>query len=138
MARHLILQINEFVQPVPSSTLRKSLKSKKEKACEDKSRALVTSKADEGLDSENLDLWSEKDKFNGKIEKNVASHIPVVEVEPLGCSFNPSFKAHQDSLAQAVVVEMRKIYKRELQPELVPLIVTGEVLDEEDVNNLMP
>lgn len=40
----LILQKNEFVQPVPSSTLKKSSKRKKEKACEDKSQALVTSK----------------------------------------------------------------------------------------------
>ncbi|XP_039117888.1 ribosome biogenesis protein NOP53-like [Dioscorea cayenensis subsp. rotundata] len=65
----LILQKNEFVQPVPSSTLKKSSKRKKEKACEDKSQALVTSKVDEGLDSENLDLWSEKDEINGKIKK---------------------------------------------------------------------
>lgn len=41
-------------------------------------------------------------------------------------------------MAQAVAVEMQKIYKRELQPEPVPLIVTGEVLEEEDVSNLMP
>ncbi|KAH7679152.1 nucleolar protein 53 [Dioscorea alata] len=128
----LILQKNEFVQPVPSSTLKRSLKRKKEKACVDKSQALVTSKVDEGLNSENLDLWSEKDEINGKIKKNVASHIPAVEVEPPGCSFNPPFEAHQDSLAQAVAVEMQKIYKRELQPEPVPLIVTGEVLEEED------
>ncbi|XP_039119392.1 ribosome biogenesis protein NOP53-like [Dioscorea cayenensis subsp. rotundata] len=132
------MMINEFVQPVPSSMLRTPSKRKKEKACEDKSRALVTSKVDDGLDYGNLDLWSEKDEINGKIKKNMASHILAIEVEPPGCSFNPPFEAHQDSLAQAVVVKIQKIYKRKLQPELVSLIVTDEVLDKEVVSNLMP
>lgn len=41
-------------------------------------------------------------------------------------------------MAQAVVVKIQKIYKRKLQPELVSLIVTDEVLDKEVVSNLMP
>lgn len=39
----------------------------------------------------------------------------------------------QDSLAHAVADEMQKIYQNELGPEPVPLTVTGEVIDEEDV-----
>lgn len=40
----------------------------------------------------------------------------------------------QDSLAQAVADEMRKIYRKELGPKPVPLIVPGEVITEEDVS----
>ncbi|KAJ0980795.1 hypothetical protein J5N97_009050 [Dioscorea zingiberensis] len=131
----LILQKNEFVRPVPSSTLKKSLnkkKKKKERVSTDKSQVRVVSKVEDGLDPENLDLWSEKGEVNTKLRKNTASHIPAVEVEPPGCSFNPPFEAHQDSLAQAVAIEMQKIYKKELQPEPVPLIVPGEAIEEED------
>lgn len=39
----------------------------------------------------------------------------------------------QDSLAHAVADEMQKIYQNELGPEPVPLTVTGEVIDEEEV-----
>lgn len=37
-------------------------------------------------------------------------------------------------LACAVAEEMQKVYKNELGPEPVPLMVAGEVLDEEDVS----
>ena len=40
----------------------------------------------------------------------------------------------QDSLAHAVADEMQKIYRHELGPQPVPLIVPGEVVDEEDVS----
>ncbi|CAK7337926.1 unnamed protein product [Dovyalis caffra] len=39
------------------------------------------------------------------------SVIPIVEVKPLRCSFNPSFEAHRDSLAQAIATKMRNFIK---------------------------
>lgn len=62
-----------------------------------------------------------------------ATPIPAVEIEPLGCSFNPPFEAHQDALAKAVADEMRKLYNKELEPKPVPLTVAGEVIPEEEV-----
>ncbi|KAG9153159.1 hypothetical protein Leryth_024366 [Lithospermum erythrorhizon] len=59
------------------------------------------------------------------------SIIPAVEVEPPGCSFNPPSESHQDSLAIAVADEMQKIYRKELGPDPIPLIVPGESIDEE-------
>uniref|UniRef100_A0A251UZD6 Ribosome biogenesis protein NOP53 n=1 Tax=Helianthus annuus TaxID=4232 RepID=A0A251UZD6_HELAN len=58
--------------------------------------------------------------------------IPAVEVEPPGCSYNPSSESHQDSLAQAVIDEMQKVYTKELRPTPVPLTIKGGVIDEED------
>lgn len=79
-----------------------------------------------------VDLWT--GEFDGKLKKkSKPSVIPAVEVEPSGCSFNPSFESHQDSLACAVADEMQKVYKHELGPEPVPLTVQGEVIAEEDM-----
>lgn len=64
--------------------------------------------------------------------RSTTSVIPAVEVEPPGCSFNPPPEPHQDSLAQAVADEMRKIYTKELGPKPVPLTVLGEAVAEED------
>ncbi|MFS7951594.1 putative ribosome biogenesis protein Nop53/GLTSCR2 [Helianthus anomalus] len=67
---------------------------------------------------------------------NVLNKINVifaVEVESPGCSYNPSFESHQDSLAQAVADEMQKVYTKELRPTPVPLTVEAGVIDEEDV-----
>lgn len=44
----------------------------------------------------------------------------------------------QDSLAHAVADEMQKIYQNELGPQPVPLTVTGEAVDEEDVSLFVP
>lgn len=41
---------------------------------------------------------------------------------------------NQDALACAVALEQQKIYKDELGPEPVPLIVPGEAIPEEDVS----
>ncbi|KAG5533592.1 hypothetical protein RHGRI_027693 [Rhododendron griersonianum] len=65
-------------------------------------------------------------------QKSKPSIIPAVEVEPPGCSFNPAFESHQDSLACAVADEMQKIYRHELGPQPIPFMVPGEVVDEED------
>lgn len=40
----------------------------------------------------------------------------------------------QDSLAQAVAVEMQKNYQKELGPQPVPLLVFGQSIDEEEVS----
>ncbi|KAK3407784.1 hypothetical protein EUGRSUZ_J00153 [Eucalyptus grandis] len=124
-----VLQKNPFVQAVPSSVSNKSRKKRKE----------VVNTAGQG-DNEDasvsasgmVDLWT--GEFDGKLKKkSKPSVIPAVEVEPSGCSFNPSFESHQDSLACAVADEMQKVYKHELGPEPVPLTVQGEVIAEEDM-----
>lgn len=40
----------------------------------------------------------------------------------------------QDSLAQAVAVEMQKNYQKELGPQPVPLLVFGQSIDEDEVS----
>ncbi|KAL7214693.1 hypothetical protein ACSBR1_026972 [Camellia fascicularis] len=128
-----LLQRNSFVQPVPSSTQKKSKKRGKEvpKAKDDVQGRLK----EEGVsDSGMVDIWDGKGEHTGKTKKkSKPSVIPAVEVEPPGCSFNPSFESHQDSLARAVADEMQKIYRHELGPEPVPLTVPGEVVDEEEM-----
>ncbi|KAK3137523.1 hypothetical protein QOZ80_5BG0453430 [Eleusine coracana subsp. coracana] len=91
-------------------------------------------KKDDDSAENNLDIWSGDGDRDIKVKKRstTTSVIPAVEVEPPGCSFNPPFEAHQDSLAQAVADEMRKIYTKELGPKPVPLIVPGEAITEED------
>ncbi|WOL16477.1 hypothetical protein Cni_G25264 [Canna indica] len=126
-----ILQKNPFVQAVPSSTLKK-LNSKTKKLNTEK---IQTDNASEEMDmaSTQTDIWDNKGEAvaRGK-KKQKTSLIPAVEVEPPGCSFNPPFEAHQDSLAQAVADEMQKIYKKELDPQPVPVTVPGELVAEED------
>ncbi|KMZ59960.1 hypothetical protein ZOSMA_637G00020 [Zostera marina] len=63
-----------------------------------------------------------------------SAHFPAVEIEPLGCSYNPPFEAHQASLTQAVAVEKQKSYQKELGPQPVPLLVFGQSIDEEEVS----
>eukprot|EP00268_Persea_americana_P013616 TRINITY_DN1602_c0_g2_i2.p1 TRINITY_DN1602_c0_g2~~TRINITY_DN1602_c0_g2_i2.p1 ORF type:complete len:360 (-),score=99.66 TRINITY_DN1602_c0_g2_i2:1086-2165(-) len=125
-----VLQRNAFVQPVPSSTLKRAKKKKKE------ALKAIPETQDNPKDSTTglHDIWDDKAEGNAKTKKKPASSlIPAVEVEPPGCSFNPSFEAHQDSLAQAVAVEMQKSYRNELGPKPVPLTVPGETIDEEEM-----
>lgn len=125
-----LLQKNVFVKPVPSSTLKKRKKKKK-----DTPKPTIEPQDilnDEDMDPAVVDVWNDKGEANLKPKKKPISIIPAVEVEPSGCSFNPPFEAHQDSLAQAVADEMQKVYRRELAPQPVPLIVPGEIIDEED------
>ncbi|XP_020114401.1 uncharacterized protein At2g40430 [Ananas comosus] len=125
-----IFQRNPYVQPIPSSTLKKSKKKRKE-ALKAKCDVENVPKLDDSA-SMPLDIWDEKDETRAKAKKRTTTIIPAVEVEPPGCSFNPPFEAHQDSLAQAVADEMQKIYKKELGPQPVPLEVTGELVTEEE------
>ncbi|XP_064999597.1 ribosome biogenesis protein NOP53-like [Musa acuminata AAA Group] len=125
-----LLQKNPFVQPVPSSTLKK-LKRKKKKVDTEKAQTQNASKAEDTSSKFfSLNLAGEADAKTKK--KHKACLIPAVEVEPPGCSFNPPLEAHQDSLAQAVADEMQKIYKKELGPQPVPITVPGEVVAEDD------
>ncbi|KAI4385628.1 hypothetical protein MLD38_003629 [Melastoma candidum] len=121
-----ILQKNPFIETVPSSRQRK-IKKVPELNVNSKGGDKDTSTAA----SQMVDLW--KDECDGKARKSLKpTVIPAVEVEPPGCSFNPEVESHQDALAQAVADEMQKVYKDELGPEPVPLIVEGEVIDEEE------
>ncbi|XP_058070597.1 ribosome biogenesis protein NOP53 [Magnolia sinica] len=127
-----LLQRNVFVQPVPSSRLKKLKKKQKEQKA--KSETKVVLKGEENSTIGILDIWDDKGEENAKAKKKVkASLIPAVEVEPPGCSFNPSFEAHQDSLALAVAEEMQKVYRNELGPQPVPVTVPGEIVNEEDM-----
>ncbi|TYH51987.1 hypothetical protein ES332_D10G319500v1 [Gossypium tomentosum] len=82
---------------------------------------------------ETVPIWGDGGHHSGKARQvSKQSIIPAVEVEPPGCSYNPTFDSHQDSLAQAVAEEMQKAYKIELGPQPVPLTVMGEVVDEDD------
>ncbi|KAL0387905.1 UNVERIFIED_CONTAM: Ribosome biogenesis protein NOP53 [Sesamum radiatum] len=134
-----LLQRNPFVKPIPSSIQKKKKFKKNGKAvhtAKDKDDELGcqgTLKEESAIDSGILDLWEETGEDNAKIKKKAkASIIPAVEVEHPGCSFNPHPESHQDALARAVADEMQKIYQHELGPEPIPLVVPGEVVDEED------
>ncbi|KAI3793180.1 hypothetical protein L1987_35795 [Smallanthus sonchifolius] len=122
-----ILQKNTFVQPVPSSKTKKSKKKQKE--------LHNTSSFSQKNDMDMVDIWNDEGEHVVKKRKvsNKAIVIPAVEVEPPGCSYNPSSESHQDSLAHAVADEMQKVYTKELRPAPVPLTVDGEVIDEEDM-----
>ncbi|XP_059627917.1 ribosome biogenesis protein NOP53-like [Cornus florida] len=128
-----LLQRNSFVEAVPSSTKRKSQKKRKEVQ---KAKDVVQNgpMGDGVSDSGMVDMWDNRGEHNNETKKMAKpSIIPAVEVEPPGCSFNPAFESHQDSLALAVADEMQKIYRNELGPKPVPLTVPGEVIDEEDI-----
>ncbi|XP_078162559.1 nop53 protein isoform X2 [Carex rostrata] len=141
-----VLQKNPFVRPLPPSSTSKH-KPQKRKAKQISAGAAISSsssskvKNENGDDSDmhNLDIWN--DNANEEPQPQVkkakkpsrnATPIPAVEIESLGCSFNPPFEAHQDALAKAVADEMRKLYNKELEPAPVPLTVAGEVIPEEE------
>ncbi|CAN1744747.1 Ribosome biogenesis protein NOP53 [Linum perenne] len=129
-----VLQRNPFVKAVPSSRENKPINHKKKKQPKNKkeqNEAPVVKHdiTEVGLVS-SLTVAEEGDNQTRKVV--IPSTIPAVEVEPPGCSYNPSFEAHQDSLAQAVAEEMQKVYKNELGPQPVPLTVEGEAIGEEE------
>ncbi|XP_050385877.1 ribosome biogenesis protein NOP53 [Argentina anserina] len=127
-----MLQKNPFVKAVPSSTLKKSKKKRKQIA----NAADATECGPEGSVSTSgmSDLWGEKGGDNRVVKKKMKpTPIPAVEVEPPGCSYNPTDESHQEALAHAVADEMQKVYRNELGPEPVPLTVPGETIDEEEM-----
>ncbi|KAI9156570.1 hypothetical protein LWI28_008713 [Acer negundo] len=127
-----VLQKNPFVQAVPSSKSKpkKSIKKQKD-VLKEKDATLDCPKDDSVIASGMLDIWAnEGDNKSKKVSK--PSVIPAVEVEALGCSFNPAYESHQESLAQAVAEEMQKVYQNELGPEPIPFTVPGHAIDDED------
>ncbi|KAL1556496.1 ribosome biogenesis protein NOP53 [Salvia divinorum] len=130
-----LLQRNPFVKAIPSSTQNKKKSNRKGKAVPaavDEAAAQGNLKDESAHDSGVLDLWEEKEGVKAKIKKKPKTCIiPAVEVEHPGCSFNPHPESHQDALARAVADEMQKIYRHELGPQPIPLVVPGEAIDEE-------
>ncbi|XP_019058225.1 PREDICTED: uncharacterized protein At2g40430-like [Tarenaya hassleriana] len=139
-----ILQKNPFVQAVLSS---KPKAKKNEKTSVKATEPPKEVQKVNGDDSGMVDLWDDgqgeqknytrklKYSLDGSLPYLLESHgiqVPAVEVEPAGCSYNPSFDSHQDVLAEAVAQEMQKVYKVELGPEPVPLTIEGEKITEED------
>ncbi|XVF84087.1 hypothetical protein PTKIN_Ptkin16aG0546500 [Pterospermum kingtungense] len=126
-----VLKKNPFVEAVPSSKQKSSKKKNKDDL---KAKDVVVQdvpKDDSAPDSGMVPIWGTEGQHSGKARQlSKQSIIPAVEVEPPGCSYNPLFESHQDSLAQAVAEEMQKVYKSELGPLPVPLTVEGEVIDE--------
>ncbi|KAG5402295.1 hypothetical protein IGI04_016902 [Brassica rapa subsp. trilocularis] len=123
-----VLKKNPFVQVV-SSSKPKSKISKKKKTNAVESKALKQAQSSVDDDSVMMDLWGDDNK--GEDEGNprkiwkMTSTIPAVEVDPAGCSYNPTAESHEDMLAEAVAQEMQKVYKTELGPEPVPLTIDG-------------
>lgn len=130
-----VLQRNPFVQPVPSSIQKKKKSKKNGKAIQtNETDADDCSKNKTAADSGIVDIWEQKGEDSARIRKKPKpSLIPAVEVEPSGCSFNPHPDTHQEALARAVADEMHKIYRHELGPEPVPLLVPGQAINEEDM-----
>ncbi|XP_039038787.1 ribosome biogenesis protein NOP53-like [Hibiscus syriacus] len=128
-----MLEKNPFVEAVPSSK-QKSSKKKKEALKAADAVVQDAPKAESVPDSGMVPLWGDGAQHGSRKARQVSkqSIIPAVEVEAPGCSYNPTFESHQDSLAQAVAEEMQKAYKIELGPQPVPLTVMGEVVDEDD------
>ncbi|KAF8725847.1 hypothetical protein HU200_020408 [Digitaria exilis] len=128
-----LMKRNPFVQSIPSSVVSKKDKKKAKKKELQETQGEKSAPMEDDSAEKNLDIWAGDDKGDTKSKKrSTTSVIPAVEVEPLGCSFNPPFEAHQDALAQAVADERRKVLMNELGPTPVPLIVPGEALTEED------
>lgn len=126
-----VLNKNPFVQAVSASIPKKF--HKKHKKFVGAEAVAADGQKDSATASDMVGIWDDKGDDNVRVRKIAKpSIIPAVEVDPPGCSYNPSIDSHQDVLACAVAEEMQKVYKNELGPEPVPLMVAGEVLDEED------
>ncbi|ESQ52753.1 hypothetical protein EUTSA_v10016839mg [Eutrema salsugineum] len=128
-----VLKKNPFVQTV-SSSKPKSKKSNKTIVIE--SKTPKQAQKDAGDDSVMVDLWADDSKGEHeskprKIYKKTST-IPAVEVDPAGCSYNPTTESHEDMLAEAVAQEMQKVYKTELGPEPVPLTIEGDAINEDE------
>lgn len=68
-----------------------------------------------------LDLWdaSAADGPSStalEVSKRRRIVAPAVAVDAPGCSYNPDREAHQETVAEAVAAEMKKVYDRDLLP----------------------
>ncbi|KAL5799775.1 hypothetical protein ACOSQ3_032871 [Xanthoceras sorbifolium] len=129
-----VLLKNPFVQAVPSSKSKpKKSKRKQKDVSKEKDATQDCPKDDSVIASGMVDIWANEGEGDDKSKKvSKPSVIPAVEVEAPGCSFNPTYESHQESLAQAVAEEMQKVYQNELGPEPVPFTVPGQAIDDED------
>ncbi|KAH9767355.1 Ribosome biogenesis protein NOP53 [Citrus sinensis] len=129
-----VLQKNPFVRALPSSKPKQKKKSKKENkdVVKEKDETRDGQKSDGASASGMVDIWANEGEGDNPKKVPKPSVIPAVEVEASGCSYNPTFESHQESLAQAVAEEMQKVYRKELGPEPVPITVPGEVINDED------
>ncbi|KAH9767376.1 Ribosome biogenesis protein NOP53 [Citrus sinensis] len=129
-----VLQKNPFVQALPSAKPKQKKKSKKENkdVVKEKDETRDGQKNDGASASGMVDIWANEGEGDNPKKVPKPSVIPAVEVEASGCSYNPTFESHQESLAQAVAEEMQKVYRKELGPEPVPITVPGEVINDED------
>jgi nucleolar protein 53 len=125
-----LLQRNPFVTTLPSSKRHPAQPQPQPKRHE-----APDHNSDSDPDSLYLHIWDDSTAAPSAHPRkpSTTTSIPAVEIEPLGCSFNPPFEAHQDALAQAVADEMQKLYKKELQPDPIPRTVPGELIPEEEV-----
>ena len=61
--------------------------------------------------------------------------IKGVEVDVAGCSFNPDSEQHQDAIAEAVAIEMAKVYAHEHIP--APNKVFNHMPDPDELEALL-
>ncbi|XP_042459529.1 transport inhibitor response 1-like protein Os05g0150500 isoform X1 [Zingiber officinale] len=120
---------NPFVQAVTSSSSKKSKRKKKQVNTQTIQHDKFSQVDD--ISSTLTDIWNNEGEATDRPKKK-ASIIPVVEVEPPGCSFYPSFEACQDSFALVVASGMQKIYKKELGPQPLLETIPGEAIANED------
>ena len=67
-----------------------------------------------------------------KLWKKSLRQVPAVEIDPSGCSVNPEYGSHQEAVAEAVAVEMKKQYDRDLLPIAPPRVVGWEDYEDKD------
>jgi len=67
-----------------------------------------------------------------KLWKKSLRSVPAVEIDPSGCSINPEYESHQEAVAEAVAVEMKKQYDRDLLPVAPPKVVGWEDYEHKD------
>eukprot|EP00244_Chara_vulgaris_P004871 TRINITY_DN19867_c0_g2_i2.p1 TRINITY_DN19867_c0_g2~~TRINITY_DN19867_c0_g2_i2.p1 ORF type:complete len:289 (-),score=73.63 TRINITY_DN19867_c0_g2_i2:213-1079(-) len=75
-----------------------------------------------------------KKKKKKEMKKSDPPICPAVEICLPGCSYNPTFNDHQDALGEAVALEMKAVYERDMQPEGIPMKVVDAI--EEDYGDL--
>ncbi|XP_024526883.1 ribosome biogenesis protein NOP53-like [Selaginella moellendorffii] len=136
-----VLQRSSLVPALPASNKRK-LKDRDLAKRPQKRNKVPRSEAGKDAAKQNgpFDLWEEDEAIKSKWAKHLARfgntalpNTPAVEIDAPGCSFNPTYEDHQEALGAAVAQEMQQVYKKELEPEPIPLQVPGSVIDEEDM-----
>ncbi|CAM6127807.1 unnamed protein product [Calypogeia fissa] len=132
-----ILQRNSMIPPLRATMKRKTKRKDRDEAKPaGKGKALPVVQMDVAeVEDKIIDIWEESQGKPKKLAVAKKDHVPTpaLEVDAPGCSYNPTFGDHQEALGLAVAQEMGKMYKKELEPEPVPRIVSGFPVDDEDV-----